>query len=69
MRLFNNQLALFERGTCNTDYASHYVVIAWKWNWSVTWRWLLWWWPFHNHSLRTKLMGTFLFKKQENLKY
>ena len=66
MRLFKSQLTLFQRGTCNTDKASHYVIAAWHQRNSITWSWLLWWWPFHNYSLRTRLMGTFLFKNQLN---
>ena len=67
MYLLNGQLTLFKRGTCNTDKASHYVIAAWHNKKSITWRWLLWWWPFHTHNLKTRLMGTFLFQKQDNL--
>jgi len=67
MRLFKGQLTLFKKGTCNTDRASHYVIAAWHWNWSSTWRWLIWWWPFHNYNLKSRLMGTFLFRKQDNV--
>jgi len=67
MKLFGGQLTLLKRGTCNTDKASHYIIAAWHKNNSVTWRWLLWWWPFHKYSFRTRLIGTFLFSKQDNL--
>ena len=67
MYLFNKQLALFKRGTCGTDKAGHYVIAAWHWKDSITWRWLLWWHPFHNYNLRTRLMGTFFFATQKNM--
>ena len=67
MRLFGGQLGLFHRGTCGTDYASHYVVAAWHWKNSITWRWLIWWYPPHKYSLMSRLIGTFVFAKQENM--
>jgi len=66
MRLFKSQLLLFKRGTCGTDKASHYVIAGWHWNWSITWRWVIWWWP-PKHFKLTKLLGTFLLLKQENM--
>lgn len=38
-------LSCFERGHCNGDPASHVVLAAWHWRWSITRRWLLWWFP------------------------
>ena len=60
MRLFRKcRLVLFKRGTCNTDKASHYVIAYWHGKTYAT-SWALWWWPFNNYSLRTRLFGTFL---------
>ena len=43
-------VSLFERGHCNGDAASHYVIAALHWRWSVTWRWAIWWWPWDRHT-------------------
>jgi len=59
MRILKSRLELlFKRGTCNTDKASHYVIACWYGDTWETSR-ALWWWPFHNYSLRTRLFGTF----------
>lgn len=49
-------LSFIERGHCNGDPARHWVVAAWHWRWSVTWRWLLWWFP-HGRTTRPSPLG------------
>ena len=44
-------LSLLQRGHSNGEPARHWVVAAWHWRWSITWRWLLWWMP---HSATTR---------------
>jgi hypothetical protein len=38
-------LTIIERGHCGGEPARHWVVAAWHWRWSITWRWLIWWIP------------------------
>ena len=41
-----------------------FVIASWHWNWSITWRWLLWWWPSFGIS---HPFGTWYFKVQDNM--
>jgi hypothetical protein len=61
MTLFKHQLTLFERGMGYDGPQSHYLLASWHPNGSLTWRWLLWWWP--PRSWR-RPWGTFAFMTQ-----
>ena len=64
IKLFKYQLTFFERGSGYEGKQSHYVLLAWHPYWSITWAWLLWWWP--SFSFRYPL-GTFHFAKQKTM--
>lgn len=49
-------LSLIQRGRSNGTPARHWVVAAWHWPWSLTWRWLLWWFP-HGSTTRPSPLG------------
>lgn len=65
VKLFKRQLIMFQRGMGQDGPQSHYVIAAWHWNWSITWRWLIWWWP--PSSLKYPF-GTFIFRTQKNMR-
>jgi len=65
-----------------TNSRGSFLIAAWHWRWSITWRWLLWWYAPVGHSfhlvwhpglqgvlaeLRTPL-GRFYFQSQPNLR-
>jgi hypothetical protein len=80
MKLFNKQLLLFVRGHCGGEPAGFYTIAGWHWNWSITWRWVLHWYPPNAERNRLKKLtwwqkikkstiGSFIFATQKNMRY
>lgn len=67
MRLFKGQLTLLEQGEGGDGKQGHWVIAAWHWNWSITWSWLLWYWPSNAYSTPTK-WGTWSFARQKTMR-
>jgi len=73
VKFFKNQLTVLERGIPKKP-GIHWVVLAWHWNWSLTWSFIIWWWsPWSNHfgidkRWYRKYFGMWLFAKQETLR-
>lgn len=40
----------FERRNCNGTPIRSWVIAAWHWPWSITWRWVLDWTPWSDTS-------------------
>lgn len=54
-------LTIMKRGFSNAGPSQGWVIAAWHWRRSITWRWVLWWFP------SWKFWEGFIFSVQENM--